>query len=98
MSDSIKLNQQEIESIVLEYLKSNHPEFKITDATLETESDGKMVKSWWVACEHDNGDESIMEDDQIMLLIQNKHGWKSISEKQLSDSEQEGFALSLKGN
>ncbi|WP_134701457.1 hypothetical protein [Ammoniphilus sp. YIM 78166] len=96
---SLRLNQEQIEKMVLDFIKSSEPGFKIEDAVLETSYAGEKneIQSWWVACEHKDGNESIMEDEQILMLIQQQQGWGQIKEHSIVDSEQEGFILQLKG-
>lgn len=93
----MRLNQDQIERMVLSYIKSNHPKFKLQDAFLETTVKGDSIASWWISCEHADGNESIMEDEQILLLIQQEKGWKKVTKHQVTDSEQEGFILELQG-
>ncbi|RXT04106.1 hypothetical protein [Ammoniphilus sp. CFH 90114] len=93
----LQLNQEQIEKMVLDFIKTSQPEFAVQDAMLETSYIEDRIDSWWVACEHKNGDESIMEDEQILLLIQQKQGWESVVEHHIKDSEQAGFVLEVKG-
>lgn len=89
--------QEQIEKMVLDFIKTSQPDFAVQDAMLETSYFGDQLDSWWVACEHKNGDESIMEDEQILLLIQQKQGWENIVDHHIEDSEEEGFVLHVKG-
>ena len=93
----MKWNQEQLEQIVLNYLNDNYPEFQIKEATLETKQNGDQVSSWWIACEHGNGDESLMEDEQVILLLKQQQNWQEISEVKVIDSDQSGFTLSLTG-
>lgn len=93
----IRLNQENIENLVLGFLQENYPDFKLKEAILETRIDGNDVRSWWVACEHADGNESIMEDDQILLLIQEQQQWSQITQHHSRDTEQDGFVLELEG-
>lgn len=93
----LRLSQEQIEKMVLDFIKSSQPDFAVQDAMLETSYYGEQIDSWWVACEHKNGDESIMEDEQILLLIQQKQGWEKIVDHHIEDSEEIGFVLKVKG-
>lgn len=95
---SVRLTQEQIERMVLDFIKESEPRFMIQDAMLETSyAGGEEIDSWWVACEHKDGNESIMEDEQILMLISQRQGWNKITEQVIHDSEQEGFVLQLKG-
>lgn len=93
----IRLNQEKLEKIVFDFLQANYPDFKLKEASLETRMEGSNVTSWWITCEHADGNESIMEDDQVRLLIQEQQGWSRITEHHCKDTEQNGFVLEIEG-
>jgi hypothetical protein len=93
----LKWSQEQLEQMVLSFLQQQHPQFKIKNATLEVQYDGERVSSWWIACEHANGDQSIMEDDQVLLLIGQQQGWKDLIEVNADDFEDKGFVLTVNG-
>jgi len=94
----IRLNQELLEKKVLDFLRSHYPEFKLKDAILETSTGvDEEIRSWWIACEHQDGNESIMEDEQILLMLQQEKGWKKIEKYQVQVTEREGFILEVIG-
>ena len=98
MSIKIRFNQEQLEKMILAYLKSHYPEFKLQDAILEMSTGvDEEIRSWWIACEHQDGNESIMEDEQILLMVQQEKGWKKIEKHHVKVTEQEGFILELVG-
>ena len=92
----VRFTQQQIEKLVFDFISESHPEFKLKEAFMETDIEGNEVKSWWVVCDHQQGNESIMEDEQILELIQHKLRWGSIIEVSASETK-EGFLLELRG-
>ena len=98
MNAKIRLNQEQLEKMVLDFLHSHYPEFKLRDAILETSTGvDEEIRSWWIACEHQDGNESIMEDEQILLMIQQEKGWKKVKEYRVEMTDREGFILELIG-
>ena len=98
MDDKIRFNHEQLEKLVLSYLQSTYPEFILKDAILEISTGvGDEIRSWWIACEHENGNESIIEDEQILLLIQQDKGWQKLSTNCITLNEQEGFVLEISG-
>ncbi|HJV46204.1 MAG TPA: hypothetical protein VJ824_10855 [Bacillota bacterium] len=93
----MKWTQEQLEQLVLQFLKENYPEFQIREATLQAKQTDDRITSWWIACEHGNGDESLMEDEQVILLLQQQQKWKEISEVKVFDTDQQGFVLSVVG-
>ncbi|RKD25124.1 hypothetical protein BEP19_04715 [Ammoniphilus oxalaticus] len=98
MSVRIRFNHEQLEALVLAHLRSQYPQFNLRDAILESSTGvGDEVRSWWIACEHQDGNESIIEDEQILLLIQEDKGWQKIKEHRVSVTEREGFILEVVG-
>ena len=88
--------QEQIEKLVVDFLQKEYPKFGIKEGMLETTAEDDQVTNWWVSCVHRDGNESIVEDEEIILFLQQKNNWNKVTNTKIVDNDQ-GFSLTITG-
>ncbi|MBP1933687.1 hypothetical protein [Ammoniphilus resinae] len=88
--------QEQIEKLVVDFLQKEYPQFGIREGILETTVEDDQITNWWVSCMHRDGNESLVEDEEIISFLQQENGWNRVTKTKVTDNEQ-GFSLTITG-